>query len=76
MPAPARLRPTHVPLLDLQAQFAPIRDDVLSAVVRICDSQRFVLGPEVETFEQEIAARPGVTHAIGVSSGTDALLSR
>jgi dTDP-4-amino-4,6-dideoxygalactose transaminase len=66
--------PMHVPLLDLQAQFAPIREEVLSAVVRICDSQRFVMGPEVAAFEQEIAALLGVTHAIGVSSGTDALL--
>lgn len=64
----------HVPLLDLQAQYAPIRDEVLSAVVRVCDSQRFVMGPEVEAFEQEIATRLGVKHAVGVSSGTDALL--
>jgi dTDP-4-amino-4,6-dideoxygalactose transaminase len=64
----------HVPLLDLQAQFAGIRDEVLSAVVRVCDSQRFVLGPEVEAFEREMAALLGVKHAIGVSSGTDALL--
>ena len=64
----------HVPLLDLQAQFAPIRDQVLSTLVRVCDSQRFVMGAEVESFEQEIAALLGVKHAIGVSSGTDALL--
>ena len=64
----------HVPLLDLQAQFAPIRDEVLAAVERVCDSQRFVMGPEVDAFEQEIAALLRVKHAIGVSSGTDALL--
>ena len=64
----------HVPLLDLQAQFAGIRDEVLSAVVRVCDSQRFVMGAEVEAFEHEIAELLGVKHAIGVSSGTDALL--
>jgi dTDP-4-amino-4,6-dideoxygalactose transaminase len=64
----------QVPLLDLQAQFAPIRDEVLRAVVAVCDSQRFVLGPEVERFEHEMAALVGVRHAIGVSSGTDALL--
>ena len=71
------LRPVHVmrvPLLDLQAQFAGIRDEVLSAVVRVCDSQRFVMGPEVEAFEREMAELLGVTDAIGVSSGTDALL--
>ena len=44
----------HVPLLDLQAQFAPIRDEVLAAIVRVCDSQRFVMGPEVEAFEREL----------------------
>jgi dTDP-4-amino-4,6-dideoxygalactose transaminase len=71
------LHPDHgmrVPLLDLQAQFAGIRDEVLSAVVRVCDSQRFVMGPEVEAFEHEMAELLGVTDAIGVSSGTDALL--
>jgi dTDP-4-amino-4,6-dideoxygalactose transaminase len=71
------LQPLHVmrvPLLDLQAQFAGIRDEVLSAVVRVCDSQRFVMGPEVEAFEHEMAELLGVTDAIGVSSGTDALL--
>ena len=64
----------QVPLLDLQAQFAPIRDEVLAAIVRVCDSQRFVLGAEVERFEHEMATLVGVRHAIGVSSGTDALL--
>jgi dTDP-4-amino-4,6-dideoxygalactose transaminase len=64
---------TEVPLLDLQAQYRPIREELLAAVVRVCDSQRFILGPEVEAFEAEIAAHIGVGHAIGVSSGTDAL---
>jgi dTDP-4-amino-4,6-dideoxygalactose transaminase len=64
----------HVPLLDLTAQFRSIRDDLLAAMTRVADSQRFILGPEVEAFEQEMAERIGVAHAIGVSSGTDALL--
>jgi dTDP-4-amino-4,6-dideoxygalactose transaminase len=64
----------RVPLLDLQAQFAPIRDDVIAALTRVCDSQRFVMGPEVEGLEADLAALVGVRHAIGVSSGTDALL--
>src|SRR6476619_7556063 len=64
----------QVPLLDLQAQFAPIREEVLAAVERVCDSQRFVMGPEVDAFEQEIGTLLRVKHAIGVSSGTDALL--
>jgi dTDP-4-amino-4,6-dideoxygalactose transaminase len=65
---------TIVPLLDLEAQYRPIRDEVLAAVTRVCDSQRFIQGPEVEGLERELAAALGVGHAIGVSSGTDALL--
>jgi dTDP-4-amino-4,6-dideoxygalactose transaminase len=63
-----------VPLLDLTAQYRPIRGDVLAAIERVCDTQQFILGPEVEAFETEMASRLGVAHAIGVSSGTDALL--
>jgi dTDP-4-amino-4,6-dideoxygalactose transaminase len=63
-----------VPLLDLKAQFAPIRADVLDAMTRVCDAQQFILGPEVEALEHELAAFLHVPHAIGVSSGTDALL--
>ncbi len=65
---------TTVPLLDLQAQYRPIRDEVLAAVIRVCDSQRFIQGPEVEALERELAGALGVADAIGVSSGTDALL--
>lgn len=64
-----------VPLLDLQAQNAPIRADLLAAIERVCDSQGFILGPEVEALERELAVRLGVKHAIGVSSGTDAILA-
>ncbi len=63
-----------VPLLDLKAQYAPLRDEILAAIARVCDRQRFILGEEVAAFEAEIAAALGVRHAIGVSSGTDALL--
>jgi dTDP-4-amino-4,6-dideoxygalactose transaminase len=61
-------------MLDLQAQYAPIRRELLDAVTRVCDSQQFILGPEVHAFEHDIALALGVKHAIGVSSGTDALL--
>src|SRR5262249_33112763 len=44
------------------------------AIVRVCDSQHFILGPEVEALERELADMLGVRHAVGVSSGTDALL--
>lgn len=63
-----------VPFLDLQPQYVGLRDEILSAITRVCDSQQFILGPEVEQFEAECAATIGVRHAIGVSSGTDALL--
>jgi dTDP-4-amino-4,6-dideoxygalactose transaminase len=65
----------RVPLLDLKAQFAPLRDAVLGEVARVCDAQMFVLGPDVERFERDVAAYLGVSHAIGVSSGTDAILA-
>jgi dTDP-4-amino-4,6-dideoxygalactose transaminase len=63
-----------VPLLDLQGQYRPLRDQLLAAIARVCDSQRFIGGPEVEAFEREVAAHLGVRHAVGLSSGTDALL--
>ena len=63
-----------VPLLDLQAQYRPIRDEILAAIVRVCDSQRFILGPENAALESELAASLETGHAIAVSSGTDALL--
>ena len=63
-----------VPLLDLQAQYRPIRADILAAIERVCDSQRFIMGPEITALEGEMAAMLGVRHAIAVSSGTDALL--
>jgi len=63
-----------VPLLDLQAQNGPLRDAILAAITRVADSQRFIGGPEVESFEREVAAHLGVRHAVGLSSGTDALL--
>jgi dTDP-4-amino-4,6-dideoxygalactose transaminase len=64
-----------VPLLDLQAQYLPLRQPLLDALIRVADSQRFIMGPEVEAFEREVAAVVDVRHAVGVSSGTDALLA-
>jgi dTDP-4-amino-4,6-dideoxygalactose transaminase len=63
-----------VPLLDLDAQYRPLRDALLAAITRVCDSQRFIMGPEVDGLERELAAQLGVRHAIAVSSGTDAVL--
>jgi dTDP-4-amino-4,6-dideoxygalactose transaminase len=63
-----------IPILDLKAQYATIRADVESAIARVMESQHFILGPEVEALEKEIAAYCGCGFGIGVSSGTDALL--
>ncbi len=64
----------QVPLLDLQAQYRPIRDEILATITRVCDSQRFIMGPEIEGLERELAGLLEVKHAVGVSSGTDALV--
>jgi dTDP-4-amino-4,6-dideoxygalactose transaminase len=63
-----------VPLLDLKAQYAGIRPEILETIERVCESQHFILGPEVTALEEEVAAYCGVPFAVGVSSGTDALL--
>ena len=71
--------PTHrdaavsVPLLDLRRQYEGIREEVLAAIARVCDSQGFILGPEVEALEREIAALTGAIGAVGCASGTEAL---
>ena len=63
-----------VPLLDLKAQYQTIKDAVLAAAASVFESQRFILGPQVEALEAQIAAYCTTEHAIGVSSGTDALI--
>jgi dTDP-4-amino-4,6-dideoxygalactose transaminase len=63
-----------VPLLDLDAQYRPLREAILAALTRVCDSQRFIMGPEIDGLERELAAMLRVRHAIAVSSGTDAVL--
>jgi dTDP-4-amino-4,6-dideoxygalactose transaminase len=65
---------TNVPLLDLKAQFAQIRAEVMPAIDQVCASQHFILGANVNALEQEIARYCGASAGIGVSSGTDALL--
>jgi dTDP-4-amino-4,6-dideoxygalactose transaminase len=65
--------PPAVPLLDLRRQYEGIRDEVLGAITRVCDSQTFILGPEVEALELEIAALTGAPFAVGCASGTEAL---
>ena len=62
-----------VPMLDFSREFAEIREEVLAAIAVVCESQRFILGPEVARFEAAAAAACGVPFAVGCASGTDAL---
>lgn len=64
-----------VPLLDLKAQHASIKDEIDAAIARVVESQHFILGPEVEALERAVAEYCGCAHAVGVSSGTDAILA-
>jgi dTDP-4-amino-4,6-dideoxygalactose transaminase len=65
----------QVPLLDLKAQYAKIKSDVLKAIGEVLDSQVCILGPKVEELEKKIAAISDCKFAVGVSSGTDAILA-
>src|ERR1700752_2431205 len=64
----------NVPLLDLQAQYASLRDEMRPAIERVLESQRFVLGDEVRRLESSIADYCQAKHAVGCASGSDALL--
>ncbi len=68
------MNPNPIPILDLKAQYAVIKEEVHSAINRVLDSQQFILGTEVEILEKELAEYCQCTYAFGVSSGTDALL--
>ena len=63
----------NIPLVDLKAQYATIKEDILAAVHRVLDNTAFILGQEVEAFERAFADFLGVDHVVGVSSGTAAL---
>jgi dTDP-4-amino-4,6-dideoxygalactose transaminase len=65
----------RVPLLDLKAQYASIKEDVLAAVGEVLESQVCILGPKVAELEERVAALSGCLYGVGVSSGTDALLA-
>src|SRR5438874_2877342 len=62
-----------VPLFDTSAPLAPLHDELRAAVARVLDSERYILGPEVEAFEREFAAYCGAAHAVGVANGTEAI---
>jgi len=63
-----------VPLLDLRAQYATLKEEVLAVTQEVYESQQFILGPKVKEFEDKVAEYCGCSYAVGVSSGTDALL--
>src|SRR6059058_3230456 len=63
-----------MPLVDVKAQYAPLLDELKERIAEVLDSGRFILGPQVQDFEEEAAAYLGVEHAIGVANGTDALV--
>jgi dTDP-4-amino-4,6-dideoxygalactose transaminase len=64
----------HIPLLDLEIQYQQIKDEIKKIVEEVLDSRIYILGPKVEEFEHNIATYCGTKYALGVSSGTDALL--
>ncbi len=64
----------NIPLLDLKAQYETIKEEVIAATMEVYESQRFILGPKAEELENKIAAYTQARYAVGVSSGTDALL--
>ena len=71
----AKPAPMQVPLLDLRRQYATIKDDARRAIDVVCDEQSLILGKHVDRFERHLADYCGTKHAVGVSSGTDALLA-
>lgn len=75
LPAIGAQPPQSIPLLDLKGQYASLKKEIKSAVDRVFDSQHFILGPEVEAFEREIAEYCGSRYGVGVTSGTDALIT-
>src|SRR5262245_56939995 len=66
--------PAMMPMGDLKAQFAGIREEVMAAVQAVMEGQRFILGPQVQALEREMADYIGVPAAVGCASGSDALL--
>jgi len=72
-PAPGARPLDAVPMLDLQRQYERIGAEVLAAVERVCASQHYILGAEVEAFERELGEFCGAQEAVGCASGTDAL---
>src|SRR5690242_28613 len=73
LPASKEPERMAVPLFDPSTPLEPLRGELDAAIARVLDSKHFILGPEVEAFERELAAYVGARHAIGVANGTEAL---
>ena len=63
----------NIPMVDLKAQYLTLKDEIDTAVIEALSATQFILGPNVQAFEQEAADYLGVSHAVSVASGTDAL---
>ena len=63
----------NIPMVDLEGQYLTLKDEIDGALLQALSETRFILGPNVQAFEQETADYLGVKHAVGVASGTDAL---
>lgn len=68
------MKPLAIPQLDLKPQYEALKHELAAAIARICAEQQFILGPEVEAFERELAAYCGAPHAVACASGSDALI--
>jgi dTDP-4-amino-4,6-dideoxygalactose transaminase len=68
------VNPINIPILDLKPQYNSIKGEIHAAIDRVLESGAFIMGPDVKLFEEEVAKYLGVKHAIGVNSGTDALV--
>lgn len=74
MDAPHQDGATPVPLIDVYRQFQPLKEEILAAIAQVCESGRFVLGPDCHDLEREMAAYCGASHGVSCASGSDALL--
>ena len=72
-PPPPSSAPPRIPVFDYKRQLAPLRADMLAATARVLDSGMLILGEEVKRFEKAFAAEIGLSDAVGVDNGTDAL---
>ncbi|HEY8122589.1 MAG TPA: DegT/DnrJ/EryC1/StrS family aminotransferase [Myxococcota bacterium] len=68
------MKPAPIPQLDLKPQYEALKHELAAAMAKVCEEQKFILGPEVGMFERELAAYCGAPHAIACASGSDALI--